>query len=375
MTTNETESVHEPNYQPAPGGEAAGSEFDDLLRRPIQMVETLARTEMDLQADVAAKRERSITKFRRVCEEMIGTSEEAAGSCIYRLPRDGKKLEGPTVRLADIVVYAWGNCRVSARVIEISRDMIVARGTFHDIERNTTVSADVPRRITNKYGRRYNDDMIVVTGAAACAIARRNAVFAGVPRPAWEPVFVKAMQIAAGKSDTLVQRRQAALDHLKTKGVAEEDVLRVLNLKTVSEIGLDELLTLRGILEAVKDGDTTIADAFGLAEKTQPSARKGVAGLKETLAGNGTTDGGQAAKAAATERKDAPATDSALREAIARAFGRLDVDADQVPRRLSNLLQRDVSDLFSLDHDALMAVSTLLGAGRTGADGELESQS
>jgi hypothetical protein len=43
----------------------------------------------------------------------------------------------------------------------------------------------VRRRIFDSRGRLFNDDMITVTGNAACAIAKRNAILSGVPKSAF----------------------------------------------------------------------------------------------------------------------------------------------------------------------------------------------
>ena len=49
---------------------------------------------------------------------MATIDAEVAGSCFYKLSRGGKTIEGPSVRLAEIVASAWGNLKFGARIID-----------------------------------------------------------------------------------------------------------------------------------------------------------------------------------------------------------------------------------------------------------------
>jgi len=102
---------------------------------------------------------------------------ETAQSMGYALQRGGKPITGPSVHLAKLVVSNWGNMRTEAKVVEVTDKEVVSRGIAWDLEANTASSFEVRRKITDKYGKRFNDDMITVTGNAANSIAYRNAVF------------------------------------------------------------------------------------------------------------------------------------------------------------------------------------------------------
>src|SRR5262249_28257677 len=139
--------------------------------------------------------------------------EQTATECIYAIKRGTKPLRGPSIRLAEIIAQAWKNNRVEARVVQIDRTnkVIVAEGTFIDLEGNTAVRASVQRRISDKYGRLYNDDMIAVTGNAACSIARRNAILAGVPKGVWRRAQQEAERVIKGDVMTLAEGRDKAV--------------------------------------------------------------------------------------------------------------------------------------------------------------------
>ncbi|MFM7859586.1 MAG: hypothetical protein ACKO96_48585, partial [Flammeovirgaceae bacterium] len=135
------------------------------------------KAEIDTQIATAKAFPRSEKMFMDRAISMATVTEEIAQSCIYALPRGGKPIEGPSVRLAEIIVASYGNLRSSARIVDNDGKMITSQGVCHDLENNTAVSVDVKRRITDKNGKTFNDDMQVVTGNAANAIAFRNAVF------------------------------------------------------------------------------------------------------------------------------------------------------------------------------------------------------
>jgi hypothetical protein len=51
----------------------------------------------------------------RRAQEMATLTPEIAASCIYALPRDGKTIEGPSARFAEVMMHAWGTCGPKGR--------------------------------------------------------------------------------------------------------------------------------------------------------------------------------------------------------------------------------------------------------------------
>ena len=180
----------------------------------------------------------------------------------YALPRDGKTIEGPSARFAEIVASAWGNCRAGARTVDDSGDFVTAQGVFHDLEKNVAITYEVKRRIVDRGGRRFKPDMIGVTANAACSIALRNAILKGVPKAFWTDMYESARKVIMGDARTLANRRAEALAYLQKLGATEAMVLAILGAQGVEDITLENLVTLRGIATAIKDGDTTVEQAF-----------------------------------------------------------------------------------------------------------------
>ncbi len=225
-------------------------------------VALLNKSEIDMQVATAHKYPRSIVQFRNDVLQMVTLNEKVAGECIYALPRDGKTIEGPSARFAEVVASAWGNGRAGARVISDQGDFVTAQGVFHDLQRNVAITYEVQRRITNKQGKRFGADMIAVTANAACSIALRNAILKGVPKAFWSDMYEAARQTVMGDIKTLANRRADALTAFQRFGVKPDQVFAKLGVSGAEDITLEHLLLLRGMLTAIKDGDTTPEQAF-----------------------------------------------------------------------------------------------------------------
>ena len=63
---------------------------------------SLARAEVDQQVATARAMPRSISKAIQNINTLATLDEESAQECIYALPRGGKPIKGPSVRLAEI---------------------------------------------------------------------------------------------------------------------------------------------------------------------------------------------------------------------------------------------------------------------------------
>jgi hypothetical protein len=246
----------------------------------------LARTEIDSQIATARAYPRSIRTATANILELATLDEETAAECIYELKRGGKKIRGPSIRLAEIIASQWGNCRDAAQVVSVDRvnKVVVAEGAFHDLETNRGTRTSCQRRISDKDGKIYSHDMIVVTGNAACAIARRNAILSGVPKGIWRPVIAACEKVIAGKAATLVKRRADAVDALGQYQITPEQLFKLVGVKGVEDIGLDELVSLRVTYASLKNGDITVEELLRPIEPEKPRVSASTADLSPPAA-------------------------------------------------------------------------------------------
>jgi hypothetical protein len=242
----------------------------EILSPETGTIALLQKAEIDQQIATAHRFPRSLKRFRDEALQMVTLDETIASECIYALPRDGKTIEGPSARFAEVIASAWGNCRAGARVVDDKGEFVTSQGVFHDLERNVAITYEVQRRIIDKRGKRYSADMIGVTANAACSIALRNAILKGVPKAFWSSMYGAARQVIMGDIKTLGNRRASALKEFQRYGIKPEQICAKLEVPGVEDIGLDHLVTLRGLLTAIREGDTTPEQAFAPDTNSEP---------------------------------------------------------------------------------------------------------
>lgn len=278
----------------APGDDQAGGLEEGISAVSPSALAVIEKAQTDQAIETAHRYPRSIQQFKQEALALATLDQETAASCIYSLPRKdsrggSKIIEGPSVRLAEIVVNAWGNFQAATRIIGEDPRFVTAQGVARDLEKNVTVSAEIKRRITGRTGRRYGDDMIAVTANAAASIALRNAVFRVVPRAFVMAIYREARKTAIGDASTLNDRRLAMLDHFAklSPHLTPERICAALEKKAVDDIGLEDLATLHGIANAIHDGQLSIDEAFPEPEEPaddRPQAEKVAADLRKRRA-------------------------------------------------------------------------------------------
>lgn len=227
-------------------------------------LEALNRSEIDVQISTAKRYPRVVGDALGRIEAIATVNQKTAEECFYALPRDGKTVEGPSVRLAEIVATCWGNLRVQAQIIGNDGRMITARGICHDLETNVAFSSEVRRRITNRNGQTFSEDMQIVTGNAASAIALRNAIFKCVPQAVLATVAqtIKQKAIGKGSEEDIPARREKMIEYFAKNGVTEDMILFFLEIDNKEAIGAEEIFKLLAVNNAIKEGTSTFKQAL-----------------------------------------------------------------------------------------------------------------
>lgn len=270
------------------------------------MLEAVNRSEVDIQIATAKKYPRDLQATLNKIATYATMDRETAEDCFYVLRRKNGSgqdtvIEGLSVRMAEIIAGAWGNLRVATRIIGNDGRMITAQAVCHDLETNLAVSKEVKRRITNKYGQTYSEDMQVVTGNAAASIAFRNAVLTVIPKAVTKKIINEVKKVALGQSIDLETSRQNIIAYFNKIGVTNEQLFFYLGIKDIAEIDKQRVFMLRATANAIKEGTTTVQESF---VKPFEEAKK----QKEAEAKTGTAEGKAAAAIAqATGAAPAPA--------------------------------------------------------------------
>lgn len=287
-----------------------------------QAISLITKAEIDTQIATAHAFPRSVSKFMKDVMAMATVTSDIAESCIYALPRGNKTVEGPSVRLAEMVASAYGNLRTGARVIFNDGKHVTAQGITHDLEKNIMHTEEVKRSILqNEYkwddvqkknlktGRMVpmNEDMQTVTGRAACAIAYRNSVFKVVPAALIQVVIDKVREIIRGTEETLGARREKAMEYFKGLGVKDSQVFEALDVKGIEEIDLDKMVLLRGMATALKNGEATLESMFpppDAKSKADKATKSTEDKLNKKKGGNGTAETADKMNNSLAETKD-----------------------------------------------------------------------
>lgn len=237
-------------------------ETNTALSERETIIQQLTRGEAEVQAALAKRFPRDYAISLKRTETMATANPDVAGACFYAMPRGDSMIEGPSIRLAEIAAQNWGNLRASASVIETAEETVTARGVCWDLETNYFISETRSRRILNKYGKRYNNDMINVTSNAACKIALREAIFSCIGKTVLDPIWQQCRIISIGESRSITDAWQKCCLVYAKAGIDEARLLGRVGRESAEDVTRDDLATMRGLLTALRDNETSIEQAF-----------------------------------------------------------------------------------------------------------------
>lgn len=272
-------------------------------------LEATERAAIDIQISTAKRYPRSLQAFKARAIDMATIDEETAESCLYRRPvgmKDGQQqfAEGMSVRLAEIVGATYGNLRVRAFIVEQTERFVRVCGQAIDLETNFASSSEVVESTVKKNGQPYDERMRVVIAKAALSKARRDATFQVVPKALARPVETKVRELLMGNTEALEKRRAKVFQWVAKLGIDPKRVWAALGIAGEAELGAEQLETLTGIRTALKDGDTTLDEAFPDPKAAGPKQGigdiVGKAGGAEQKPAEGATGGGTTAPAPKT---------------------------------------------------------------------------
>jgi hypothetical protein len=253
-------------------------EIETAIQISPEIVYQQDKAAIDMQIATAKTFPRNIKRATENALAIVTIDAETAKVCTYSVPRGGKAITGPSVHLAKILAQVWGNLRIEAKVVAIDQTQVTSEAVCFDLENNLAIKTQVKRSITGKSGR-FNEDMITVTGNAANSIALRNAILSVIPRSVVDKVYNTAKATITGDvSDKtkLIAKRKQVFDGLKdTYSLTEKEILSAVGKAAIDHVTADDLVVLIGIGTAIRDGDTSVEQAFK--------------GVKENGNGNGIT--------------------------------------------------------------------------------------
>jgi hypothetical protein len=199
---------------------------------------------------------------------MATLDEETAEGCFYHLERkakDGSKniIEGPSVRLAEIMKNAYGRILIETGIVEDVPSHVIVYARATDLEKLTSTTIQVKRNTVTSYGQPYNADMRTIAMNAAMAIAKRNAVLDVIPKAFANNIVKRCKEMVQGAaSQNLRDTVQKMVGWFAKQGVTAEMLCEKCEVESIDAITAPMVADLKGIATALKDNTTTVEDEF-----------------------------------------------------------------------------------------------------------------
>ena len=189
-----------------------------------------------------------------------------AAKAFYSFPRGGQAVEGPTIRFAEELARCWGN--IDYGIKELSQDdgKSEMQAYAWDLETN----AQSVQNFTNPHQREQGKKMVTLTSQrdiyennANMATRRlRSRILAILPAWFVEDAIAECKKTLAGKNDTpLIDRVKNMVVQFAKLGVSQSQIERRLK-KKIDNMNADDFTQFIGIFNAIKQGESKIADWF-----------------------------------------------------------------------------------------------------------------
>lgn len=239
----------------------------------IENVSLLLKVEIDSQIATAKAYPRDLKKCFDEAMTVATFNQDIAESCMYAIPRDGKMIEGASIRLAEIMLNAWENIHCSTRLVKNDGKFIAVEAIVIDRQKNVIYSETVERSIMTsaKKGtpRQYSYDMQQTTAAAAASIALRKAAFRLIPKQFVELIYEEAKKVALGinknQQDGKKHQeniREKAVKQFEKSGISPEKILSYFEVQKIEDLTMEHLSQMIGLKNAILSGDLKKENAF-----------------------------------------------------------------------------------------------------------------
>jgi hypothetical protein len=235
----------------------------------------MVKAEIDSQVTTAKAYPRDLAISVKKAMSTACFNQAIAQACMYTKPV-GKSdtVTGASIRLAEIMIAAWGNIHCSTRLVRNDSKFISIEAIVIDRENNLIYSETVERSIMTsaKNGqtpRQYSYDMIQNTSAAGASIALRRAAFRLFGKAYVDLIYEATRQVATGKkqsvlndSETFEVTREKKIRLFQKSGIEPEKIFAYFEVNSIEEITPENLEIIIGIQNNIKEGDLKKEEAF-----------------------------------------------------------------------------------------------------------------
>lgn len=198
-----------------------------------------------------------------------------AEQAMYAYPRGGTLVNGPSIRLAEVMAQAWGNMEFGIKEVSQSNGISTVEAYAIDLETNTRkpVIFYVKHERHTKNGIKKLTDPRDIYELVANQGARRlrNCILAIIPGDVQEAAVAQCKKTMETGEVPLVERIRIMVTKFDEIGVKVEHLEKRLGHKLDATIA-QEIVTLQGIYKSIKDGFSGREEFFDIGgDKTTDS--------------------------------------------------------------------------------------------------------
>jgi len=260
MSKQQTQQVEATAIQPQAPAQQYGNMIDVASSRAAQEVQAAMVIAKRFPRDTIAAEKRILDACKRV---------RLAENALYSYPRGGAKVEGESIRLAEVYLQCWGN--VEAGVVELSRGNgeSTAMAYCMDLETNARdVKIFTVKHIRDRSERKggnvlLTDERDIYELVANMGARRKRAcILSVVPIDIREAAVEQCRATLEGDTTVpLIDRVKAMVKAFEPFGVSPDMIVQRLGHK-LDVTTAHELVTLRGIFASIRDGMSSTVDWF-----------------------------------------------------------------------------------------------------------------
>lgn len=270
---------------------------------------------------VAVQRPRDLRRAVGILE----TEAELSGELFYYGWGEGKnRVEGPSVKLALAALRAYTNASIEARPVDETPDAFVFTHVFVDVENGT----EIPRQFRQSkkwtvFGKMDEERKMDVRFQIGQSKNIRNVILHAIPAvminkamdAAKKGVRKKILEFIAQHDEKnpgsgLIKAREMVLSPLLSKwGVNAERVCQKFGVAESKAIGVDEIIIIRGDIEAITNGEAKADELYPHAPNPTTTDLKDK--IKNAKPGGPVAGEGEPAKRSTGEADAEPAKRSA----------------------------------------------------------------
>lgn len=251
----------------------------DHLPSSPQAEMMVSRQMQEVQAAmIAAKRFprdefRAIDRIKATCQRPT-----LAEQAVYRYPRGGQSVSGPSIRLAEALAQNWGNIDTGIIELENTRGTSTMMAYAWDLETNTRVTKifTVEHKRDTKQGSKALTDGRDIYEATANFGARRQraCILSIIPGDVVDMAVEECKKTVADADKRPVDEiLKEILKAFKDIKVTKEQLEKYFD-KQLTVMTKEDLVDLRAVYKAIKDGQSKAEDYFGVDQTSAREAAK-----------------------------------------------------------------------------------------------------